>query len=192
MLDVLCFFVSLMFLSLLIVPCLKASQAVSHLSSTLFGAIIAFSNVLRMKLLGKAVSFDSLSYSLISFHMLTYFHMLLGFFFDFICVANALGCWIWIAWYHQKVCHFKCEQSLMMFLYALKCSYMRLYMLPCAFCFALVRFFVFLCAFIRFWMLSYILYAFECFHRLSYAFIRFHTLSYALICFYMLFEAVKS
>ena len=85
-------FFAFLFLSLLIVPCLKASQAVSHLSSTLFGAIIAFSNVLRMKLLGKAVSFDSLSYSLISFHMLTYFHMLLGFFFDFICVANALGC----------------------------------------------------------------------------------------------------
>ena len=82
MLDVLCFFVSLMFLSLLIVPCLKASQAVSHLSSTLFGAIIAFSNVLRMKLLGKAVSFDLLSYSLMPFHMLTYFDMLT---YTFIC-----------------------------------------------------------------------------------------------------------
>ena len=74
MLDVLSFFVSLffLFLSLLIVPCLKASKAVSHLSSTLFGAIIAFSNLIRMKLLGNAVRIDMFSYALIRFHMLTY------------------------------------------------------------------------------------------------------------------------
>ena len=61
-----------LFLSLLIVPCLKASQAVSHLSSTLFGAIIAFSNLMRMKLLGKSTRFDMLSYAYIPFHMLTH------------------------------------------------------------------------------------------------------------------------
>ena len=188
MFDILCFFVYSLFLSLLIVPCLSCS----HLSSTLFGAIIAFSNVLRMKLLGKAVSFDSLSYSLISFHMLTYFHMLLGFFFDFICVANALGCRIWIAWYQQSVnehswCFICFKMLLHAFVYASMCF---------LFCFStlfyvFMRFHTLLNAFIHFYTL---LNSFICFHTLLNAFICFHTLSYtfirflyALICFYYAF-----
>ena len=113
--------------------------------------------------------------------------------FDFICLVNPLGCWIWIAWSHQKVCHFKCERSI--------CLYMllRLYMFPWAFCLCFICFFVFLCAFtcfdtlsyvfIRFWML---LYAIIRFHTLPYAFIHFHMLLYAFICFYMLLYALHA
>ena len=84
-----------------------------------------------------------------------------------IYASICLGCLIWIAWSHQKVCYFKCERYFM-FLYVFICCHMLSY------------------AFIR----SYILlYAFIWFNILSYAFIPLHTLKNASICFYTLLKA---
>ena len=146
-----------------------------------------------MKLLGKAVHFDTLSYALICFHMLTY---------PLICLHMLwYACIIWIAWSHQKVGHFKCEclqfytlkyafirsktlsYTIIHFLYAFIffhtlsiCFYVASTLLSCAF----KHFHTLYNAFICFPMLSY---TFICFHKLLNTFMRFIMLSYAFIRF---------
>ena len=115
------------------------------------------SNIMRMKLLGKAVRFDTLSYALIRFHICL--HML--------WYASI----IWIVWSHQKVCHFKCER---LWFYTLIYAFIRSKTLS----YAMIHF---LCAFIIFHTLSMCFYfastllpfALKCFHTLSCAFIGF-------------------
>ena len=88
--------------------------------------------------------------------------------------TNALGCLIWMALSHQKVCLFKCE-----------CSFMRFYTSSYALiCFQTLS--------------SLSAHAFICFYMLSYSFIHFHMLSYALEkllyaleWFYTLSHAIK-
>ena len=149
-----------LFLSLPIVSCLKASQAVSHLSSTLFGTLIAFSSLMRMKLHGKAICFDMLAFEC--------FYMLLYAFICFYMLPYAFIC------FHTLSYTFKRFHNMLS--YALVCFYTLSY--------AFICFHILSYAFICFHMLSY---AFICFQTLSYAFICFHMLSYA---FYMLLDAL--
>ena len=143
-----------LFLSLLIVTCLKASQAVSHLSSTLFGAMITFSNLTRMKLLGKAIRFDML----LQAYLILYVWLTLQ-----------------VAEYEQLDPTKKCATLSVnaqyvfyafVFIYASMGFLFMLYML-------FLCFYVLSHALIHFHMFSY---AFECFYMLLYAIIRFHML----------------
>ena len=155
------------------------------------------SNIMRMKLLGKAVRFDTLSYALIRFHICL--HML--------WYASI----IWIVWSHQKVCHFKCER---LWFYTLIYAFIHSKTLSYAMIHFLCAFIIFhtlsICFYFASTLLSFTLkrfhtlsYAFKCFNLLSlsfyfahillsYAFIHFHKLSYAfyvlLFCFYIAFQ----